>query len=275
MTTLLHLSDPHFGAERPRVVEALAQLAREEKPDIVVLSGDITQRARRKQFRAARIFMDALGAPHRVVIPGNHDIPLFNVWARLFSPYANHRREFGEDLEPIFESQHLLIVAVNTTRPQRHKDGEVSPQQIERVAARLRAAKPEQIRIVVTHQPIAVIRAQDVSNLLHGHEAAVHDWARAGADFILGGHIHLPYLLPLHERLPDLPRKVWVLQAGTALSWRIRYEADNSVNLIRYPAAKAAERRAVVERWDYIETAQRFRAEDRQELLLTVASHAN
>lgn len=275
MTTLLHLSDPHFGTERPRVVEALAQLAREQKPDLVVLSGDITQRARRKQFQAARIFVDALGAPHRIVIPGNHDIPLFNVWARVFFPYANHRREFGQDLEPSFESEHLLVVAVNTTRTRRHKDGEVSPQQIERVAARLQRAAPGQIRIVVTHQPIAVLRAQDVSNLLHGHEAAIREWAKAGADFILGGHIHLPYLLPLHERLPDLPRKLWVLQAGTALSWRIRYEADNSVNVIRYPGAGTSERRAIVERWDYIETAQCFRAEDRQELILSSASHAN
>ena len=258
MTLVLQISDPHFGTEQPPVVEALVRLAHTQAPDLVVLSGDITQRARRVQFRAAREFMERLGVADTLAIPGNHDIPLFNAAARLFSPYANYSREFGDELEPVFESDQLLVLAVNTTRPYRHIDGEVSGKQIERVAQRLALATETQLRIVVTHQPVAVMRAQDETNLLHGRAEAIRRWAHAGADLILGGHIHLPYVLGLHEQFVDLPRKFWAVQAGTAVSSRVRYEVGNSVNLIRYHGLVEHRREVVVEQWDYAESLQGF-----------------
>jgi len=86
VTLLLQISDPHFGTEDPGAVEALVPLVHEKRPGLVVLSGDITQRARRGQFEAARRFLDRLPAAALVVIPGNHDIPLFNVFGRLLRP---------------------------------------------------------------------------------------------------------------------------------------------------------------------------------------------
>src|SRR5258706_7190913 len=115
MTSILQISDTHFGTEQPPVVNALVRLAHAETPDLVVISGDVTQRARRSQFRAAREFVDRLAVPRTLIIPGNHDIPLYNIFARLFDPYANHRREFGDDLEPVFESCRLLVIRLNTT----------------------------------------------------------------------------------------------------------------------------------------------------------------
>ena len=266
MTLLLQISDPHFGTERPSVVDALVRLVHEQVPNLVVLSGDITQRARRRQFHAARVFMDRLGVAATLVIPGNHDIPLFNLAIRLLNPYANHCRAFGADLEPIFESNRLLVITVNTTRYYRHTDGEVSAEQIERVARRLERATGSQLRVVVTHQPVAVTRPQDEINQLHGGDRAVRSWALAGADLILGGHIHLPFILPLHERFANLPRKVWAVQAGTAVSRRIRHEAGNSINLIRYDGPRSNRRDAVVERWDYLDSQQCFRPVDIKEL---------
>jgi 3',5'-cyclic AMP phosphodiesterase CpdA len=233
----------------------------------VVFSGDVTQRARRGQFRAARLFIDRLSAPTTVVLPGNHDIPLFNVVARIFYPYANHQRVFGPNLEPTFESAELLIIAVNTTRPSRHKHGEVSIEQINRVAERLRRASSEQLRIVVTHQPVHVTRTKEEKNVLRGHSEAVHEWAKAGADLVLGGHIHLPYVRPLRERFNDLPRGVWIVQAGTAVSTRVRHDAPNSVNLIRYTCADKL-RGCTVERWDYSVSADRFEPVERTEIIL-------
>ena len=258
MTLLLQISDPHFGTERPQVVAALLRLIDAMPPDLVIVSGDITQRARRLQFAAARAFFDTFGATPTLVVPGNHDIPLFNVFARLFAPYANHQRAFGAELAPSFESRDVLVLGVNTTRPYRHKDGEVSMQQVRRVASRLEAASASQLRVVVTHQPVAVTRAQDEKNLLHGRERAVQRWARAGADLILGGHIHLPYVLPLHDTFAGLPRRMWAVQAGTALSWRTRGTIDNSVNLIRAAISGNGMRQTVVERWDYVETSESF-----------------
>ena len=257
MSVLLQISDTHFGTERPQVVEALIALAAQQRPDLVVLSGDITQRARPEQFRAAKAFVDRLGAPV-LAIPGNHDVALFDLWARLTRPYARYSAVFGTDLEPVHLSQDLLVVGVNTTRAWRHKNGEVSAAQIDRVANLLTAARPRQLRVVVVHQPAAVTQTRDRPNLLRGHRAATRVWSAAGADLVMGGHIHLPYTLALH----GLARRLWVVQAGTAVSSRIRPGAPNSVNILRWgeassgPGAQAqteseAGRCCLIERWDF------------------------
>ncbi|WP_029891413.1 metallophosphoesterase family protein [Polycyclovorans algicola] len=250
MSLLLQISDTHFGTEQPRVVEALVALAQALQPDLVVLSGDITQRARRSEFASARRFMARLDGPPTLVLPGNHDIPLFNLVARVVNPYGNHRRSFGTPLAPVIETPECLVIGVNTTRPWRHKDGEVSADQIEHVSQRLRVAPPEQLRIVVTHQPLHVPDQRDAHNLLHGHEAAARAWAAAGADVVMGGHIHRPYVRSVRDRFPDLLRELWCVQAGTAVSSRIRQEAPNSVNVLQYDARQRPSQ-CEVTRWDY------------------------
>ncbi len=269
MTLLLQISDPHFGTEQPPVVDALLRLASTQRPDLVVISGDITQRARRAQFSAARAFVDKFGATPFVVVPGNHDIPLYNLFARVAHPYANYRRVFGDDLEPVSESAALLVIGVNTTRAYRHKDGEVSVQQVERVARRLERAAPMQLRVVVTHQPVAAARPGSKGNLLHGRDHAVKRWAQAGADLILGGHVHLPYVQPLHAAYENLAREMWAVQAGTSLSSRVRGSVPNSVNMIDYDASPSGERRAIITRWDFDRAHASFEPAARHELDLT------
>lgn len=264
MSTLLQISDPHFGTEQPHVVHALRRLARSLRPELIVFSGDITQRARRTQFTAARRFAAGLGAPV-LAVPGNHDIPLFNIVARIVSPYGNYMSAFGGNLEPEYDSDTFLVVCTNTTRPARHKDGEISCAQIARVCARLRQATPEQVRIVVTHQPVLAIRKEDEANLLHGHETAVRVWSHAGADIIMSGHIHLPYVRSLAERFSDLPRRTWCVQAGTAVSWRIRGDVPNSINVLRHARGDPACR---VERWDFDATRKEFHCVSKNLLVL-------
>lgn len=259
MTLLLQLSDPHFGTEQAPVATALQRLAAEQRPDVLLLSGDITQRATHAQFAAARAYVDTLGVPSVLAIPGNHDIPLFNLAARSFWPYAGFKRAFGEALEGEFENDDLLLLALNTTRRWRHVDGELSPAQIERVVARLQHAPRNRWRLVATHQPMAVPRPQDESDLLHGHAPALQRWAEAGVDVVMGGHIHLPYVLPMRGHPTAMRPALWVVQAGTALSHRVRRGAPNSVNLLRIDAGIAgAPRRLQVEQWDHDATAQRF-----------------
>lgn len=267
MSLLLHISDTHFGTEQPAVVEAVVRLAWEVQPELLVLSGDVTQRARWSQFRAARDFVAKLAVPAQLIIAGNHDIPLFNLPARIFAPYANYRRAFGRDLEPVFENEELLVIGVRTTRRYRHIDGEISRAQIGRVTERLRCATGRRLRIVVTHHPVHVTRRTEVHNLLHGCEAALRAWVAAGADLVIGGHIHLPYVRPASEGLAGLVREIWVAQAGTAVSTRIRRDAPNSVNVIRYAPGTGA-RRCVVERWDFDAAASRFAIAARHDLVL-------
>jgi len=258
MTLLLQVSDPHFGTERPPAVAALEALVREQRPDVLLLSGDITQRATRAQFAAARAFVERLQVPVVLAVPGNHDIPLFNLPARLLWPYAGFVRAFGPELEPSFENDELLVLALNTTRPWRHVDGELSAAQVERVARRVAQASPAQVRLVVVHQPVAVTRPQDAHNLLHGREAAQRRWQEAGVDAVLGGHIHLPYVVPWASSDGAPSRPMWAVQAGTALSHRVRAEAGNSVNLIRVGGGAPGERRLRVERWDHQPETERF-----------------
>ena len=250
MKKLLHMSDPHFGTVQPAVMEALEALASQQRPDVLVLSGDITQRAKTEQFRLARAFCDRLAIPQMLALPGNHDIPLFNLYQRLFQPYARYLRVFGPSLEPVLQTPWLQLVGVKTTRRLRHKNGEISGRQIERAASRLREAQPGQLRVVVVHQPVHVLRAEDEHDRLRGWEPAVRAWADAGADIVMGGHIHLPYVCELSSSLRGLGRRLWCVQAGTALSSRVRREAPNSVNLLCHDDSSGA-LSCELERWDY------------------------
>ncbi|WP_193073532.1 metallophosphoesterase family protein [Pseudomonas sp. FME51] len=254
MSKILHLSDLHFGTEDADVTQALLHLAEQQQPDLYLLSGDITQRARRSQFAAARAFIQRLPAKPLLAVPGNHDLPLFNLPLRMLNPYGNYRHVFGNELEPEFERDDLLVIGVNSTRPGRHKDGEVSDEQIHRVAQRLKQARPGQLRLVMLHHPVRAVEESDVSNLLMGRERAVPSWVDAGADLLLAGHIHLPYVVPLTG---TSDRSAWAIQAGTGISQRVRGNIPNSINLIEYESENG-QSRCHVTRWDYAHEGKRF-----------------
>lgn len=244
MSRILHLSDTHFGTEQPALVEALLALAHRLAPDAIVLSGDITQRATVEQFRRARVFLESLPAVPRLVLAGNHDVPLFAFWQRLFTPYARYRTGLGIDtLEPRLQLPELCVIGVKSTRRRRHIDGEVSRKQVDAVARELRAQAPGTLKVVVTHQPLWAARPQDLHNRCHGAEAALAAWVEAGADLFLAGHIHWPFAaaLPPHGQ-------AWAVNAGTAVSRRVRPGAPNSVNVIDY-VSRGGDRVCVLRRY--------------------------
>ena len=251
MPQLLHISDTHFGTEQTPVMQALEAHVIEHGADLVILSGDITQRARNAQYASAQAFINRLkhhGIPQVLAIPGNHDIPMFNLFARLFSPYGYYRRYIDSNLAPIFENDDALIIGLNTTHPKRRKDGKVTERQIEEVAERLHNCDPKKLRIVVAHQPFGSIVASDLRNLQIGARAALERWAASGLDLVMGGHIHLPYVLPLSTQYAGLTKEIWLVQAGTTLSSRLRGSIPNSFNRIHL---NQQTRQVTVERWDY------------------------
>lgn len=254
MTSILQISDTHFGTEQPYVVEALERHVREHAVDLLVFSGDITQRARRSQFAAAEAFvrrLEGYGVPRTLVIPGNHDIPLYNLFARFLTPYRNYRRHFGNELEPVFENDDALVIGLNTTHPRRHKDGAITAAQRAAVTRRLQATSAKKLRIVVAHQPFGAMLPSDLRNLQHGAADALQGWADCGLDLVMGGHIHLPYVLPLSKQYPALSREIWMVQAGTTLSSRLRGTSPNSFNRLKLHPGEA--KKVCVERWDMLD----------------------
>ena len=251
MTRLLHISDTHFGTEQLPVMQAFETHVKAHGADLVLFSGDITQRARRGQFASAQAFINRIkgyGIPQVLTIPGNHDIPMFNLFARLFSPYGNYYKYIDSNLAPVFENDDALIICLNTTHPARRKDGKVTARQVEEVAERLQKCDPQKLRIVVAHQPFGAIVASDQRNLQIGARAALEHWASSGLDLVMGGHIHLPYVLALSTQYGALSKEIWGVQAGTTLSSRLRGNAPNSFNRIHLDKLT---RRVTVERWEY------------------------
>jgi 3',5'-cyclic AMP phosphodiesterase CpdA len=258
MTRLLHISDTHFGTEQLPVLQAFETHVKAYGADLVLFSGDITQRARRGQFASAQAFINRIkgyGIPQVLTIPGNHDIPMFNLFARLFAPYGNYYKYIDSNLAPVFENDDALIICLNTTHPARRKDGKVTARQVEEVAERLQKCDPQKLRIVVAHQPFGAIVASDRRNLQIGAGAALERWASSGLDLVMGGHIHLPYVLALSTQYGALSKEIWGVQAGTTLSSRIRGNAPNSFNRIHLDKQT---RRVTVERWEYSSLRETF-----------------
>jgi len=208
--TLAHLSDLHFDRVDQGVLEALRRRVKALAPDLVVISGDLTQRARAHQFRAARAFLDSLPKP-QVVVPGNHDVPLYNVLARFLAPLAGYRRVIAGDVEPGFVDDEIAVLGINTARSFVFKGGRVSGSQLARVCEALHRLQGERTRIVVSHHPVALEKLAD-----------------CGVDVFVSGHYHATRTA--HRRIGR--RSVLIVEAGTATSQRTR-EEPNAFNLLR------------------------------------------
>jgi 3',5'-cyclic AMP phosphodiesterase CpdA len=243
MTTIAHISDPHFGTVDVPVRDALLRELRAEHIDLVVLTGDITQRARASQFHEAREFLDALKPKPWIAIPGNHDIPLFDVLTRAFQPYRLFNRFISNEIEPSYAMEDVAVVCFNATRRTRHKNGVLPRRPVTQTAKRI-SALSQPFKIVATHQPLAVTLDSERHNVARGADRALEQWINAGADLFIGGHIHLPYCTLV--RAPGSARTAVVLQAGTSISLRVRHGVPNSFNRLVFDA-----RSMRLERCDY------------------------
>jgi 3',5'-cyclic AMP phosphodiesterase CpdA len=231
MRTIVHLSDVHFGRVDPAIVPPLVETIRALVPDLIAVSGDLTQRARRAQFRAARAFLEQLPSP-QLVVPGNHDVPLFNLPARFLDPFGGYRRYISRDLEPVFEDDEMIAVGLNSARSlPMHGGGRLNAEQVARAAARLRQAPPDALRIVITHHPFDLPAGHGDQDLIGRSTMAMPELAAAGADVFLAGHLHVSHIGHTAERYQIAGHSALVVQAGT-LSTRGRGEL-NAFNVLR------------------------------------------
>ncbi|MGB8507421.1 MAG: metallophosphoesterase [Pyrinomonadaceae bacterium] len=231
MRKLVHLSDLHFGRVDEAVVGPLIAIVNESAPDVLVVSGDLTQRARSEQFKEARAFLDALPFP-QIVVPGNHDIPLHNVFDRFARPLDKYRRHVTDDLEPFYGDEEIAVLGVNTARSLTVKHGRVNEEQIAHIREVMCAYPNEVTKIIVTHHPFDVPAGTDEGELVGRAELAMEALASCGADLLLAGHLHLSHTGHTAERYKIAGHSALVVQAGTATSTRGRGET-NSFNVIR------------------------------------------
>jgi 3',5'-cyclic AMP phosphodiesterase CpdA len=228
---IAHLSDLHFGREDRLLVEALLADLDETRPDLVVISGDLTQRARRAQFAAARAFLARVPAP-MLILPGNHDIPLYDVLRRAVSPLSRYRSYITDDLAPLWADDELAVLGVNTARPQVWKEGRISREQLAAIVDRLAELPANLFRVMVTHHPfVPPPQFPSLHTVTRGLEALQAAEA-AGIELVLAGHLHLGYQADARAQYPALDRSILVFQAGTAISNRTRYHAANAYNRI-------------------------------------------
>ena len=245
---IAHLSDPHFGTVKPEVLAGLKESLHRLKPSCILISGDITQRARPDQFLAARNFVKSLAPTPVIAIPGNHDIPLFNLPARLLRPYAGFRRLFKGSLNKDYVQNRVQIIGLNSTSRWRHVQGDFAPGKLEKYLKRF-VRKDVAVRILAFHHPMDCAKWVDEKNLLRGRDSAMKLFEESQIDLIVGGHIHDPYVNLSTERYPDIKRATVLAVAGTCLSWRIRAGAPNSFNLIEVDT-EMAEPKLSITRYD-------------------------
>ena len=239
MLTLFHISDLHFGPPYVRRVgDALLQAAEAVDPDIVVASGDFTQRAKEEQFQEARHFLDGLPSVPTAVVPGNHDVPMYRVLERIFSPYRLYRRYISEELDQVIRTDKALIVALNSTSPLRAlTNGRIGTRQLEFTRRAFEEAPEDLVRIVVAHHHFAPAPDYEGGQVMPRAKRAIDVFTQLKVDLILGGHLHRAYIGNSLDLYPGLDRDhgITIVQSGTSTSrrGRVREREKNSFNVVR------------------------------------------
>jgi 3',5'-cyclic AMP phosphodiesterase CpdA len=231
MRTLVHLSDLHFGRVDPELLAPLRELVERIAPTAVVVSGDLTQRAKSEQFEEARAWLDTLPGP-QIIVPGNHDISLYNVFRRFVLPLERYKRYITEDLDPVYVDDEIAVLGVNTARSLTWKDGRVNKEQVEKIRATLAGLPPEVVRVVVTHHPFDLPEGAKEEDLVDRAHMAMDVFAECGVDLLMAGHLHQSHAGNTQARYKISEYAALVVQAGTATSTRGRGEV-NSFNVIR------------------------------------------
>jgi len=231
MRTLVHLSDLHFGRVDQALLGPLRELVERIAADVVVISGDLTQRAKVEEFEQARAFLDSLPGP-QIIVPGNHDISLYNVLRRFVRPLSRYKRYITDNLEPVFIDDEIAVVGVNTARSLTIKDGRISHEQVAGLRDRLAGLGPQVTRIVVTHHPFDLPEHFEKRDLVVRAPMAMEVFAETGVDILMAGHMHASHAGSTAARYQIAEYAALVIQAGTATSTRGRGEV-NSFNVVR------------------------------------------
>lgn len=239
MVTLLHISDLHFGpAYVERVGAALLEIVPELKPDAIVVSGDLTQRAKAQQFIDAREFLDRMLAVPRLVIPGNHDVPLYRIAERLTNPLGLYRKYICDELDQVLRIEGAVIVGLDSTAPWLAiTNGRLHRGQLDFCSQAFADAPLGAAKIVVAHHHFAPAPDYLHDQTMQQSKRAIDRFVDLGVELILGGHLHRAYIGNSLDFFPGnhRDRGIIIVQCGTSTSrrGRGREREKNSFNLIQ------------------------------------------
>jgi 3',5'-cyclic AMP phosphodiesterase CpdA len=261
---LAHVTDLHFGADDPEVVAGLRTDLVAQAPDLVLVSGDLTMRARARQFRAARAMLESAGRPW-LSIPGNHDLPLDRVMSRAVRPLAGYRRFVDAQPEPVLDADGLRVLGLSTARPYLWKGGRIDAGQLARIGAEF--AGPARLKVLMVHHPVFRSAQRPSETMVYGAGPALHAAAAAGVDLVLCGHDHVAAQVDLAATQPGLARHMIGVMSGTACSRRLRAGESQSYTLLELAGERL---RVQVRHW----RAGGFRAETETEWCRTARGWA-
>lgn len=252
MARIAHLSDIHFGAHDQKIVDAATAWLEERRPDLVIISGDLTQRARIGQFGHAAGWINRLkrAGLRILVVPGNHDIPLYDVVRRFAAPLERYKRYISNDLCPFYEDGEVAILGLNTARSLTIKDGRINHDQMVMLRERFAPVAPDKTRILVTHHPLFAMpigKGGELSEAVGQHEDAVEAACEAGVHLALAGHFHRTYAQSA-RKMVERSGGALVIQAGTATSTRLRNAEPQSFNWLHVRRNNEMELQVIV--WD-------------------------
>ena len=236
---LLQISDVHFGPFYvPKVGEALQRAVRDLEYEVMIVSGDFTQRAKREQFAEARAYLDQLPERPTIVVPGNHDVPLYRVFERVFDPYGLYKEYISKDLDMVMRTPEAVIVALNSTKPlQNIVNGRIARWQLKLCADAFADCPPEALKIVVAHHHFAPAPDYEGGQVMPKAKRAIDCFTDLKVDMIIGGHLHRAYIGNSLDVYPgeDRDHGIIIVQSGTSTSrrGRAREREKNSFNHIR------------------------------------------
>lgn len=233
MRKIAHISDLHFGAADDLVADRLIECVTSLEPHLVICSGDLTQRARTTQFEAARAFLDNLPQP-QLIIPGNHDVPMYNVYDRFVNPLEKYESIITNELEPFISDDEIAVAGINTARSLTIKGGRINREQVERLRDKMAQFPDRMLKMIVTHHPFDVPDGEDEDDIVGRAKESLPIIAESGADVFLSGHLHKSHIGHSARRYKlDNGYSALIIQAGTAISNRERGE-ENSFNLLEF-----------------------------------------
>lgn len=213
--------------------EGVLELIDRLRPGFVVVSGDLTQRAQPVQFQQARAFVDRIPVPS-LVVPGNHDVPLYRVWDRLFDTFVTYKKFFSPELEPVYRDVEMLVVGINTAFGWTIKNGRITLRRLLEVEQVLRSVPDCTFKVVVAHHHLIPPPSFGTQRVLAHADEAIDVFSRAGVDLVLSGHLHQAYIGNSEQFYPKGRTPVVILHSGTTTSSRGRggERGRNSCNWI-------------------------------------------